>query len=200
MASAWLRLSCSSSTLYFLAAYWLSTPSLLALYNSVPPRTLLQLHLKLKISRMYHFFGISIALGTAAGKLFHAWYLPPMFSVMTVSDQGDSDLLNFAKSVAAMLPPPSGTGQSYPSSAGAHLNLHGCWHTNTPAVVKQVRLLQQRLLRFTNTELWGTSARANATACRRAWIWRVLAIHSALWLLLTALLTEKKHYEVRDPT
>jgi len=38
---------------------------------------------------VHHFAGTNVALGTAAGKLFRV-------GVMTVSDQGDSDLLNFA--------------------------------------------------------------------------------------------------------
>ncbi|KAJ7654874.1 hypothetical protein B0H17DRAFT_1214169 [Mycena rosella] len=78
---------------------------------------------------VHHFSGISVALGTTAGKLFRVWYV------------GDSDPLNFAKGIAATLSPPfarsassyttpSSTGQSYPSSvgvsfAGAHPNLHG---------------------------------------------------------------------------
>lgn len=57
---------------------------------------------------VHHFAGTNVALGTAAGKLFRVGYvdihgyekmmfLTLLFSVMTVSDQGDSDLLNFAE-------------------------------------------------------------------------------------------------------
>ena len=61
---------------------------------------------------VHHFAGTNVALGTAAGKLFRvgcvfslrsslAAKLSLVYSVMTVSDQGDSDLLNFAEEAAA---------------------------------------------------------------------------------------------------
>ena len=60
---------------------------------------------------VHHFAGTNVALGTAAGKLFrvgYVFFLPIFtvigadirrwhFSVMTVSDPGNSDLLNYAE-------------------------------------------------------------------------------------------------------
>lgn len=58
---------------------------------------------------VHHFGGTNVALGTAAGKLFrvgcapfsccweHGTYVDFEYSVMTVSDQGDSDLLTIAE-------------------------------------------------------------------------------------------------------
>jgi large subunit ribosomal protein L30e len=61
---------------------------------------------------VHHFAGTNVALGTAAGKLFRVGYVCYLshrvpsyclyvFSVMTITDQGDSDLLNFAEGNAA---------------------------------------------------------------------------------------------------
>ena len=62
---------------------------------------------------VHHFAGTNVALGTAAGKLFRVGrvffvgffacdvVLTLAFSVMTVTDPGDSDLLNFAEGNAA---------------------------------------------------------------------------------------------------
>lgn len=73
---------------------------------------------------VHHFGGSNVALGTAAGKLFRVGFvillfvppflhLPPLFlyanadhadslifSIMTISDQGDSDLLTIAEGTA----------------------------------------------------------------------------------------------------
>ena len=56
---------------------------------------------------VHHFAGTNVALGTAAGKLFRVGYVIDSadlrsntdrdFSVMTITDQGDSDLLTFAE-------------------------------------------------------------------------------------------------------
>ncbi|KAJ7692621.1 hypothetical protein B0H17DRAFT_1200436 [Mycena rosella] len=76
---------------------------------------------------------------------------------MAVSDQGNSDPLNFAKGIATTLPPPFACSASYttPSGTGQF----------TPAVIKQVRLLRRRLPRFADVELRGTGAGADAAAC-----------------------------------
>ena len=61
---------------------------------------------------VHHFAGTIVALGTSAGKLFRVGsvsfgfsdkHLPysDSFSVMTIMDQGDSDLLSFAEGAAA---------------------------------------------------------------------------------------------------
>lgn len=62
---------------------------------------------------VHHFAGSNVALGTAAGKLFRVGFVsqhitayllvsPTIFySVMTVSDQGDSDLLTIAEGSTA---------------------------------------------------------------------------------------------------
>ena len=60
---------------------------------------------------MHHFNGMNVALGTAAGKLFRVGYLIYMslffgwltdfYSVMTITDEGASDLLSFAEGQAA---------------------------------------------------------------------------------------------------
>lgn len=56
---------------------------------------------------VHHFAGTNVALGTAAGKLFRVGYVIALAdlrsdtdrgcSVMTITDQGDSDLLTFAE-------------------------------------------------------------------------------------------------------
>lgn len=61
-------------------------------------------------TQVHHFAGTNVALGTAAGKLFRVGSVDILFSlfpsshtffsVMTVSDQGDSDLLTFAETSA----------------------------------------------------------------------------------------------------
>lgn len=63
---------------------------------------------------VHHFAGSNVALGTAAGKLFrvgcviHSFFYSPyianmdlLYSVMTISDQGDSDLLTIAEAICA---------------------------------------------------------------------------------------------------
>lgn len=60
---------------------------------------------------VHHFAGTNVALGTAAGKLFRVGYVWSLVlvslptkqsaSVMTIIDQGDSDLLSFAEAQAA---------------------------------------------------------------------------------------------------
>jgi large subunit ribosomal protein L30e len=62
---------------------------------------------------VHHFAGTNVALGTAAGKLFRVGSVflfisaykridsQCWFSVMTILDQGDSDLLTIAEAAAA---------------------------------------------------------------------------------------------------
>ena len=63
---------------------------------------------------VHHFAGTNVALGTAAGKLFRVGYVSThpthhllhpdysfFFSVMTITDPGDSDLLTVAEGAAA---------------------------------------------------------------------------------------------------
>jgi len=52
----------------------------------------LEYYAMLSKTHVHHFQGTNVALGTAAGKLFRV-------CVMTISDQGDSDLLNIAGAV-----------------------------------------------------------------------------------------------------
>ncbi|KAJ7576871.1 60S ribosomal protein L30 [Mycena floridula] len=69
---------------------------LVLIAGNCPPlrKSELEYYAMLSKTSVHHFAGTNIALGTAAGKMFRV-------GVMTVSDQGDSDLLTFADEVAA---------------------------------------------------------------------------------------------------
>ncbi|KAF7370854.1 60S ribosomal protein L30-1 [Mycena sanguinolenta] len=69
---------------------------LVLIAGNCPPlrKSELEYYAMLSKTTVHHFSGTNVALGTAAGKLFRV-------GVMTVSDQGDSDLLNFAEGNAA---------------------------------------------------------------------------------------------------
>ncbi|KAG6910240.1 hypothetical protein DXG01_012375 [Tephrocybe rancida] len=69
---------------------------LVLIAGNCPPlrKSELEYYAMLSKTTVHHFAGTNVALGTAAGKLFRV-------GVMTVSDQGDSDLLNFAEGNAA---------------------------------------------------------------------------------------------------
>ncbi|KAF7356862.1 60S ribosomal protein L30-1 [Mycena venus] len=71
-------------------------PKLVLIAGNCPPlrKSELEYYAMLSKTTVHHFSGTNVALGTAAGKLFRV-------GVMTVSDQGDSDLLNFAEGNAA---------------------------------------------------------------------------------------------------
>lgn len=87
---------------------------LVLIAGNCPPlrKSELEYYAMLSKTTVHHFSGTNVALGTAAGKLFRVGYAPVsatfilfsksrFSSVMTVSDQGDSDLLNFAEGNAA---------------------------------------------------------------------------------------------------
>jgi len=59
---------------------------------NVPPlrKSELEYYAMLSKTTVHHFAGTNVALGTAAGKLFRV-------GVMTIIDQGNSDLLNFTE-------------------------------------------------------------------------------------------------------
>ena len=90
-----------------------SAAKLVLIAGNCPPlrKSELEYYAMLSKTTVHHFAGTNVALGTAAGKLFRvgcvilllqARAIPyDFFSVMTVSDQGDSDLLNFAEGNAA---------------------------------------------------------------------------------------------------
>ena len=79
--------------------------------GNCPPlrKSELEYYAMLSKTSVHHFAGTNVALGTAAGKLFRvgcvffvhfmaaSLFLTVFCSVMTVSDQGDSDLLTFAE-------------------------------------------------------------------------------------------------------
>jgi large subunit ribosomal protein L30e len=79
--------------------------------GNCPPlrKSELEYYAMLSKTSVHHFAGTNVALGTAAGKLFRvgcvsfvrfmaeSFFLTVFCSVMTVSDQGDSDLLTFAE-------------------------------------------------------------------------------------------------------
>jgi len=69
---------------------------LVLIAGNCPPlrKSELEYYAMLSKTTVHHFTGTNVALGTAAGKLFRV-------GVMTVTDQGDSDLLNFAEGNAA---------------------------------------------------------------------------------------------------
>ena len=80
--------------------------------GNCPPlrKSELEYYAMLSKTTVHHFAGSNVALGTAAGKLFRVGYViasmmlrllcsTDMYynSVMTISDQGDSDLLTIAE-------------------------------------------------------------------------------------------------------
>lgn len=88
---------------------------LVLIAGNCPPlrKSELEYYAMLSKTTVHHFAGTNVALGTAAGKLFRVGLVALRFltrtltdfacanSVMTVTDQGDSDLLNFAEAGAA---------------------------------------------------------------------------------------------------
>ena len=82
---------------------------LVLIAGNCPPlrKSELEYYAMLSKTTVHHFSGTNVALGTAAGKLFRVGWvfvflltsplLTLLSSVMTVTDQGDSDLLNFAE-------------------------------------------------------------------------------------------------------
>jgi len=65
---------------------------LVLIAGNCPPlrKSELEYYAMLSKTSVHHFAGTNVGLGTAAGKLFRV-------GVMTVSDQGDSDLLTIAE-------------------------------------------------------------------------------------------------------
>ncbi|KAG5342460.1 hypothetical protein C0989_001524 [Termitomyces sp. Mn162] len=88
---------------------------LVLIAGNCPPlrKSELEYYAMLSKTTVHHFAGTNVALGTAAGKLFRvgcvfdwifAWDMVLTLwinSVMTITDPGDSDLLNFAEGNAA---------------------------------------------------------------------------------------------------
>lgn len=87
---------------------------LVLIAGNCPPlrKSELEYYAMLSKTTVHHFAGSNVGLGTAAGKLFRvgyaAWPFFHMFSlvtgilsVMTIVDQGDSDILNIAEVQAA---------------------------------------------------------------------------------------------------
>ncbi|KAH8806881.1 50S ribosomal protein L30e-like protein [Flagelloscypha sp. PMI_526] len=69
---------------------------LVLIAGNVPPlrKSEMEYYAMLSKTAVHHFAGTNVALGTAAGKLFRV-------GVMTISDQGDSDILNVAEGAQA---------------------------------------------------------------------------------------------------
>ncbi|KAH8116387.1 50S ribosomal protein L30e-like protein [Phellopilus nigrolimitatus] len=69
---------------------------LVLISGNCPPlrKSELEYYAMLSKTTVHHFAGSNVALGTAAGKLFRV-------GVMTISDQGDSDLLTIAEGNSA---------------------------------------------------------------------------------------------------
>ncbi|EJD48019.1 60S ribosomal protein L30 [Auricularia subglabra TFB-10046 SS5] len=69
---------------------------LVLIAGNCPPlrKSELEYYAMLSKTSVHHFQGSNVALGTAAGKLFHV-------GVMTITDPGDSDLLTIAEGAAA---------------------------------------------------------------------------------------------------
>ncbi|KAG8922752.1 60S ribosomal protein L30 [Tulasnella sp. 419] len=69
---------------------------LVLISGNCPPlrKSELEYYAMLSKTSVHHFSGTNVALGTAAGKLFRV-------GVMTIMDQGDSDLLTITESAAA---------------------------------------------------------------------------------------------------
>ena len=86
---------------------------LVLIAGNTPPlrKSELEYYAMLSKTTVHHFAGTNVALGTAAGKLFRVGYVTLKFlfasfidrlnSVMTILDQGDSDLLTVAEAAAA---------------------------------------------------------------------------------------------------
>lgn len=86
---------------------------LVLIAGNCPPlrKSEIEYYAMLSKTPVHHFAGTNVALGTAAGKLFRVGYVPFiwhmhqyslfLFSVMTISDQGDSDLLSITETQAA---------------------------------------------------------------------------------------------------
>lgn len=68
---------------------------LVLIAGNCPPlrKSEIEYYAMLSKTSVHHFAGSNVALGTAAGKLFRV-------GVMTISDQGDSDLLSIAENPA----------------------------------------------------------------------------------------------------
>jgi len=91
--------------------FWWSAKLVLIAGNCPPLRkSELEYYAMLSKTSVHHFAGNNVSLGTAAGKLFRVRYVIVVYmvrlkiyqcSVMTVTDPGDSDLLNFAEGNAA---------------------------------------------------------------------------------------------------
>ncbi|CAL1714962.1 unnamed protein product [Somion occarium] len=88
---------------------------LVLIAGNCPPlrKSELEYYAMLSKTSVHHFAGTNVALGTAAGKLFRVGYavfvlsfllsqlMCGHYSVMTISDPGDSDLLAVAEAQAA---------------------------------------------------------------------------------------------------
>ncbi len=86
---------------------------LVLIAGNCPPlrKSELEYYAMLSKTSVHHFGGTNVALGTAAGKLFRVGCVPTYSSllhmlkidfnsVMTILDQGDSDLLTVAEGIA----------------------------------------------------------------------------------------------------
>ncbi|KAF8318717.1 60S ribosomal protein L30 [Clavulina sp. PMI_390] len=73
-----------------------SKAKLVLIAANCPPlrKSELEYYAMLSKTAVHHFQGTNLALGTAAGKLFRV-------GVMTITDQGDSDLLTIAEGAQA---------------------------------------------------------------------------------------------------
>ncbi|CAE6447261.1 unnamed protein product [Rhizoctonia solani] len=71
---------------------YLVVAKLILIAGNCPPlrKSEIEYYAMLSKTHVHHFNGTNVALGTAAGKLFRV-------GVMTVTDQGDSDLLTVAE-------------------------------------------------------------------------------------------------------
>ena len=91
----------------------MSPAKLVLIAGNCPPlrKSELEYYAMLSKTTVHHFAGTNVALGTAAGKLFRVGCVlrsissnnpltADLFSVMTVLDQGDSDLLSFTEASA----------------------------------------------------------------------------------------------------
>lgn len=92
-----------------------SSAKLVLIAGNCPPlrKSELEYYAMLSKTSVHHFAGTNVALGTAAGKLFRVGYavfvlsfllsqlMCGHYSVMTISDPGDSDLLAVAEAQAA---------------------------------------------------------------------------------------------------
>lgn len=97
---------------------WILAKLILIAGNAPPLRkSEIEYYAMLSKTTVHHFAGTNVALGTAAGKLFRVGcvklnkpsYLKPLltllwycvvYSVMTITDPGDSDLLSVAEAQA----------------------------------------------------------------------------------------------------